>query len=170
MGTIHSPAPLLIRKQNDCALLIAENQLYLLQTTLGWLFREISGALGEYSAIQYFRRLTSWDPQQTLDLRRTLGEYYKPKYEVLLEYINPKEFDDIKVSAEGKNGRVLSATWNPPKRLGRAQKQPLEVVLKHILDKNEKGIHNPLLKFLHEVYCPMISCKLSIRWKLFTRS
>lgn len=145
----------------------------MLQTSLGWLFRELTSSLGESSAIRYFRRLTSWNPQQTLDLRKALGVYYKPKYEVILEYIQPQEFNDIKFLAEGKNGRVLSASWNPPRSLGHSNQQCLSVVLKHIHDQNEKGVDNPLAKFLHEVrsiVSPATKCQMEIVYEVLSSS
>jgi hypothetical protein len=143
---------LLIHSQNDCALLITEDGTRLLQTTLGWLFREISTSFGEFAAVQYFYRLVHWDVEQSTSLRKALGPSYDMKYEVFLRYIRPQELGNIAFLAEGRHGRVLSTSWNRTNELFESQeKSPTLVVLKHVLGEKKENVGYPDLKTLEEV-------------------
>lgn len=139
--------------QNDCALLVSKDEIFLLQTTLGWLYRDISNSLGENAAIHYFQQLVEWDPSLTFELQRLLGSYYQTKYEILLRYIKPQEIEDVAILAKGRNGVVHSAVWNPSRISLYHERRELPVVLKHVIGGSKEGEMDSFLKFLKEV-CP----------------
>lgn len=146
----------------------------LLQTTLGAMFRQIGATLGEEAAFQYLRRLASISKSgrqaAKLGLQKVLSDHYKLQYDVFLRYIDPLELKEIKYLSEGKNGRVLSAVWSPPRSIETQKPQKFQVVLKHILEE-DTGRHNALSKFLHEV-TQNYNGKLieNYRWKLSMQS
>jgi hypothetical protein len=140
----------------------------LLQTTIGAAFRQISTSLGEEAAFQYLRRLASQDEigrEKTKDgLKAALGTHYNARYDVFLKYIDHTEFRDIRFLAEGKNGKVFSAVWNPPLSIENPA-QDLQVVLKYISNDSSET-RNTFTKFLQEVVATTSRySRFNCRWK-----
>lgn len=137
--------------QNDCALVILDRQVMVLQTVLGWLFRQLAGELGEIAAIRYFQRITKFTPSELNtyrnQLQEALGEIYETRYEILLPFIEEKVLLNRTFLAEGRYGRVLSAKWVSASWIGAEQ---ADVVLKYMrTDEGER--EKVLTKFLREV-------------------
>jgi hypothetical protein len=144
---------LTLAKQNDCALLIDGDSIKLVETALGWMFRQLSATLGEEAAVQYFRRLASRDQQQlnraSDGLRKALGSNYET-YEVLVDFIHEEDLRDIDNLGNGRYGRVFSAMWNRPKSIEGREQSWVPVALK-FLKPDSETTDDLLSRFLTEV-------------------
>jgi hypothetical protein len=145
--------------------LLVDEEILLLQTVLGWFFRQFMSVYGEPAAVQCFRRLAAFSDraefiQYRENLRAALGSHYRTRYELLLPFISPTDLYDIEVLAEGRNGRVFSASWDRPPLVPGGNREAVRVVLKHIHAKGKADEDSPLVKFLHEV--PPLAVELII--------
>jgi hypothetical protein len=123
--------------QNDCALTRREsdNQLFLLQTVPGIIFRFRQNVQGRTAALSYFQNVleaqTTGEGPHKETIRQLLGNDYSSLFEHSLRVIPSYQFVHVSWNTpwQGGNGTVFVATW----RKSVAQKeQHVEVVIKRV--------------------------------------
>lgn len=121
----------------------------LVQSLLGWLFRNISGELTEDAACQFLLSCTAEDYGSRL--REALGDEYRVEHEAFLRFIPADQLCSIKFLDNGGNGDVWSAIWNRPKSFESGPAVLVPVALKRIPQGNLSR-RGALKKFVREVY------------------
>ena len=125
----------------------------LVQSPLGWLFRNISSELSESAACQFLLRCTGNDYGSKL--REALGDEYQVEHEAFLDFIPADQLSSMVFLDNGGNGDVWKATWSRPESFEWGPATSIQVALKRIPQGNLSR-RAALKKFVREVRMPVV--------------